>query len=397
MSSGSWIPIEWIDAFGVGVYLLFAIVHLDHWRRRREGRSHLWLALASLGALAVDLTGMLLRSSNGAEPRWVITVNVAGVAVTTACLVELVSSLTGRRTPSILRFGEAAAVALALAGGTVVWPRLAIGSFAICLILLLVSVVRAISAGLGGDAESRTVGAGLLALLSTLIADLLMELHVLPQVSGLPVLGFTTLFLAAARAINERSHREYAELVLLREELEQRVRERTAELEEANRQLAVSSRTDALTSLPNRRGFTEAAEQELVRAVRAGEPWTIAMADLDWFKQVNDRHGHAAGDIVLTEAAAVLRRSLRAQDLVARWGGEEFILLLPSTDSAGAVRAAETVRRAIGSHRFPHGVTMTISVGIAQHVPGDSLDTTIAVADRALYRAKIEGRDRVVS
>jgi diguanylate cyclase (GGDEF)-like protein len=123
------------------------------------------------------------------------------------------------------------------------------------------------------------------------------------------------------------------------------------------------------------------------------------MADLDHFKHVNDRFGHAGGDAVLRSVAAVLRSSIRSEDLVARWGGEEFILLLPETDRAGAWQAAEKVRLAVAAREIPVDATpvrVTASFGVAAHAPDRTLDSTIADADRALYRAKEEGRDRVL-
>jgi diguanylate cyclase len=217
----------------------------------------------------------------------------------------------------------------------------------------------------------------------------------------LPVIGFIVLFLGATTAIADRRQREYEELVRLRHDLEELVDERTAELSAANRQLEEMARSDWLTGLPNRRGFLAAVEAEERRSRRSGRPFSVALGDLDHFKRVNDEHGHATGDAVLQAVATAVRGALREQDLVARWGGEELIMLLPETGLAGAVAAAGAVREAVSAVQLAAAdkrlAPLTISVGVAEHRPDRSLEATIAAADRALYRAKAEGRDRVAA
>lgn len=173
-----------------------------------------------------------------------------------------------------------------------------------------------------------------------------------------------------------------------------------AELAEANRQLAEASRTDALTGLANRRAFLGVAEAEVQRMRRTQRPFSLVLADIDGFKRINDELGHAAGDAVLREVAARALAAVRKLDLAARWGGEEFVFLLPETPLDGAVRAAESVRSALAAARFVvDGVSLaiTMSFGVAEHASGRTIDATMAVADRALYRAKDTGRDRVVA
>ena len=124
------------------------------------------------------------------------------------------------------------------------------------------------------------------------------------------------------------------------------------------------------------------------------------MADADHFKRINDLHGHAAGDRALQLLGDLLRSSLRAQDLVARWGGEEFVLLLPETDTHGATLVAESIRRRVVERPLASGelvLPVTLSFGLAEHRPESNLEGTLAHADAALYRAKAEGRDRVVA
>ena len=154
----------------------------------------------------------------------------------------------------------------------------------------------------------------------------------------------------------------------------------------------MAAATDTLTAVLNRRGFFEAAGILMQRARGGVAPVSLLAFDLDRFKSINDRLGHAGGDAVLKLFAAVLRKSLRAEDVIGRLGGEEFVALLPGTLADGAV-AAERVRAAfaVAGAEFP----ATVSVGVACGSPAAALDALIARADAALYRAKMNGRDRV--
>ena len=156
---------------------------------------------------------------------------------------------------------------------------------------------------------------------------------------------------------------------------------------------------DGLTGLANRRQSEDSLTAEIARAQRLGTPFTLMLADLDDFKAVNDRNGHVVGDDVLRGFASVLRATVRDTDLAARWGGEEFLLLLPGTDAAGGVELADRVRTALAERTFlGRGgaiVTVTCSFGVAEHRAGEDGRELIASADRALYRAKREGKNRV--
>lgn len=157
--------------------------------------------------------------------------------------------------------------------------------------------------------------------------------------------------------------------------------------------------TDPLTGLPNRRFFDDYAALEFHRFVRFGEPVSFLMLDLDRFKAINDRHGHPAGDEVLRQVAEVFGSATRSADLFARFGGEEFVALLPGTDEAGALEAAEKLRAAVEGLKIKAGsrrIAVTISIGVAAMREDDSsLDAVIARADQALYRAKRDGRNCV--
>jgi diguanylate cyclase (GGDEF)-like protein len=153
--------------------------------------------------------------------------------------------------------------------------------------------------------------------------------------------------------------------------------------------------TDGLTGLANRRALNDAMAHALAMARRSHLPYAVLMADVDHFKRINDQQGHRAGDEALAAFAQRLRAALRAQDLPFRYGGEEFCVLLPDTDAAGAAVLAERLREAVAQ---PAGDTLpaiSASFGATVWQPGDTADALLSRADRALYRAKAMGRDRV--
>jgi two-component system cell cycle response regulator len=161
--------------------------------------------------------------------------------------------------------------------------------------------------------------------------------------------------------------------------------------------LAQAADTDPLTELLNRRGFGKQFELELERAERAGSAVSLIIGDLDHFKQVNDRFGHQVGDQVLVQVSEVLRRHARRIDCVARVGGEEFALLLPSTDSRGAFVSAERLRYRVREALAATQPGLTISFGVASYpTDGESVERLLRCADESLYAAKAFGRDRTV-
>lgn len=159
------------------------------------------------------------------------------------------------------------------------------------------------------------------------------------------------------------------------------------------------ARTDALTGLANRRAFDAGARREIERARRYGTPLALVIADLDHFKTINDRHGHHVGDLVLQEFARILGDSVRGVDLVGRWGGEEFAILMPGTDLDEARLAAERMRQSLAEHVADcegHECRVTASFGVAAFVSSaPTMDALLGRADAALYRAKDNGRNRV--
>lgn len=180
-------------------------------------------------------------------------------------------------------------------------------------------------------------------------------------------------------------------------ELEARVAERTAELDALNRHLAELAHQDGLTGLHNRRFADQMLATQLALNRRRGGALGVLLADVDHFKSVNDRHGHAVGDAVLQAVSASLRATVRESDVVARWGGEEFLVILPECDHAGLLQVAEALRRAVASLNVPVAGPCTISIGGAvAHDGAQTAAGLLHAADEALYAAKREGRNRVV-
>ncbi len=164
-------------------------------------------------------------------------------------------------------------------------------------------------------------------------------------------------------------------------------------------QLHRRASTDELTGAMTRRALRELAPASLAQAQRGGQEAAVLMIDIDHFKAINDRHGHASGDRVLRLVAAALQAQLRPEALLARYGGEEFVVVLPVTDLPGARRASERLRLAVEDMSWDDATTrdtqVTVSVGVALVGPAESLDAALQRADEALYRAKRDGRNQV--
>ncbi|AXK72197.1 GGDEF domain-containing protein [Lysobacter sp. TY2-98] len=177
-----------------------------------------------------------------------------------------------------------------------------------------------------------------------------------------------------------------------------RLRAQRAELAAALERISLLATSDDLTGLLNRRAMSELLERERQRSDRAGHAWCVAILDIDHFKRINDVHGHAAGDEALRVVARVCTKAMRSCDAVARWGGEEFVLLFRDVDPAHAVDAAERIRASVAASPVSFGAAtfgLTASIGVATHQRGDEIAQTLSRADRALYMAKVAGRDRV--
>lgn len=168
-------------------------------------------------------------------------------------------------------------------------------------------------------------------------------------------------------------------------------------LVKANTELQRLSSVDYLTNICNRRSFVDGLDQMINHADRYGNPLSILMIDLDFFKAVNDKYGHSFGDEVLKNLARLISGQIRSTDLFGRWGGEEFVVAMPNQDREKACTVAEKLRATIKEYAFPKGAHMTISLGVATFQRGLSREAFIDQADSALYQSKENGRDQVTA
>jgi diguanylate cyclase (GGDEF)-like protein len=196
-----------------------------------------------------------------------------------------------------------------------------------------------------------------------------------------------------------KGHHELAEKLDSTHHYLQLIESDSRQLNDELTRVRLLSLTDELTGLPNRRAFLRRIEDEVARVQRYGFPLSLALIDLDHFKQINDRHGHAGGDEVLQIYAKNILSIFRHHDLVARYGGEEFAVLLPNTDQEGSLRALTKVKNRAAETRWQTNGEMipvpSFSAGVSLYKPGETASAFIERADKALYRAKRLGRNRV--
>lgn len=183
--------------------------------------------------------------------------------------------------------------------------------------------------------------------------------------------------------------------LLMRARHEQELEKHEIQLEDTNLKLKNMAQTDKLTGVANRMKLDIVLEKELARARRYKKSLSIALFDIDFFKLVNDEHGHQVGDQVLIKVADQINSQLRDTDLCGRWGGEEFLVICPETDINGTHAMAQKIRETIDRTSFLGGIKLTISGGISEYASSDDSDSLLRRADRALYRAKNNGRNRV--
>ena len=197
--------------------------------------------------------------------------------------------------------------------------------------------------------------------------------------------------------MRDQMRETHVELIEARQHVEQaegRIQVLELELE----QVGSLVREDQLTNALNRRGMEEAMQRELARADRMAAPLTLALLDIDHFKKINDSYGHQAGDQALVHLSKVTKQLLRPSDSLGRWGGEEFLIMLPNTDLAEAERVMQRLQRELTKTFFLHDnqrILITFSAGITERQPGEERDAWISRADKAMYRAKAMGRNRV--
>ena len=234
------------------------------------------------------------------------------------------------------------------------------------------------------------------------------QLRSLERTRNVPILAIaeadnnTRLVRALEIGVNDYLVRPFDKNEMLARARTQIRKKRYTERLRDNVQLSIEMAiTDALTGLYNRRYMETHVGTLVDQAIARGKPLSVLILDIDYFKSINDTHGHDAGDDVLQEFAIRIRKSIRGIDLACRYGGEEFVVVMPETDMAVATMVAERLRRRIASEPFPiqkgaRMIEVTISIGIAALGPADNAAAVIKRADQALYRAKRDGRNRVV-
>lgn len=228
-------------------------------------------------------------------------------------------------------------------------------------------------------------------------------------------LAVTEMYLHGERrfvgTVLDISKRKQAEELLRKtnEELEQRVQQRTSELAEMNlelnseiaerklieKKLEQQARTDDLTGICNRRQFNRTLDMELERVRRYHSTLFLIMFDIDRFKQINDDYGHQQGDVILKELTQLISKEIRANDIFARWGGEEFVLIVFENDLAGARQVAEKLRATVERHPFTRVGNITCSFGVAECVADEEASGLMSRVDTLMYLAKEKGRNRV--
>jgi len=162
------------------------------------------------------------------------------------------------------------------------------------------------------------------------------------------------------------------------------------------KELVRQANSDPLTGIYNRSKLNLLLTHEVQEAYQGENTFSLLFIDLDHFKLINDHYGHQKGDQILVDLTTIIRNALRNSDIFGRWGGEEFLIILPSTDAASAFLIAEKLRHCIQDHDFVLEDSLTISIGISEYDPIKSIDEMIAAADEAMYQAKEHGRNKTV-
>jgi len=377
------------------LFIGFGLYHIYLYRRNRQLSSFLWFGLM---AINIGLYGLMLNQLKYAVDIPFLTlkkIEFGAIYLFPALAIQTIWLLLDEPIGRYLRayqlsFPIAALVVVLVPGHDInaetlrVWQAWSLPALLLTP-LLMVQKLR------DHHPEARTLFLGVLIFIAACVNDLLID-FVAVDTTRLVPFGFVAIMLAMSVSLANRFTASISHL-------EQVVAERTQELSTANQQLGEAARVDPLTGLYNRRGFREEAEVEVQRIFRGGKGFSIVLSDIDNFKSFNDQYGHACGDHVLSRAAAIMRGRIRDIDRLGRWGGEEFILLLPETESGGAALLAKKLRDTISDNVFDfedRRLSITLTFGVATFRKGETLEACIARADAALYEGKAAGRNKVM-
>lgn len=371
---------------------LMASVMFFVWRAQKTyPGTKFWVLSNAVGAAGFFMVGL-----RGIAPDFVtiIVANLLAVG-TTAFALEGNRRFLGLRSESMISIAVVTGYAITLVFYTYVQPdataRIITASIVMSLLGFLSYRAFAEQPGLMKNVVYRTVGYTFLLfsilmffrMIATMAFSKMSALYTPEWIQSVSFMGF--LIFATVWSLNY--------VVLNSERLNEELREKEAELLER-------ATTDFLTGLGNKRAFEEVATSEIKRGRRYNIPVSLVIIDLDHFKLVNDTHGHAVGDKVLTEVGQLLKRMTRQHDHIARLGGEEFGLLLTHTDLETGHAVAESFRRELQTMTIEHGkakIAITSSFGVAELSAEDTLESLMERADTNLYKAKDSGRNRVVS
>jgi diguanylate cyclase (GGDEF)-like protein len=208
------------------------------------------------------------------------------------------------------------------------------------------------------------------------------------------LLVIVTLFFGA---LNQEINNSNEKLEELNKNLENKIEEKTKSLIEANEKLNHLAAKDSLTNIFNRRMIDEYISQQTIKAKRYNNNLSLIMVDIDHFKEVNDKYGHQVGDEVIISLVDIISKNIRKSDIFGRWGGEEFIILLPETSLYQATIVAQNIREKVEEYIFYKVGKKTISLGVSEFNSDEDSSIFIKRADNALYKAKSDGRNRVVA
>ena len=374
---------------GFGVYSIYLFY------RNRQMNSYLWFGLL---AVNIGLYGLMLN-------QWKFAFDISFLALKKfefgliylfpALAIQSVWTLLDERISVPLRAYQLTFIASSILVLAIPGHAIHVQSLGLWQLWMLPTLIYApwliIRKLREGNAEARTLCIGALIFLCTCINDLMID-FAQADTSRLMPYGFVVVMIAMSISLANKFTSSLSRL-------EEEVAERTADLTAANERLAEAAKIDPLTGLYNRRGFAEEAATEIKRVFRSGRSFSVIIGDVDNFKAFNDQYGHACGDHVLHRVADLLNDRTRDVDRIARWGGEEFILLLPETEADGAGALADKLREAIADNLFEFEgkrLRITMTFGVAEHRKGESLEACIARADSALYHGKEHGRNKVM-
>jgi diguanylate cyclase (GGDEF)-like protein len=377
------------------LFIGFGIYNIYIFYRNRQMDSYLWFGLS---AVHIGLYGLMLN-------QWKYAFDLSFLALKKfefgliylfpALVIQAVWTLLDERIPKPLRAYQLTFVASSFLVLAIPGHAIHVQSLGLIQLWMLPTLIYApwliVRKLREGNAEARTLFIGALIFVATCINDLMID-FAQADTSRLMPYGFMVVMVAMSISLANKFTRSLSRL-------EEEVTERTADLTAANERLAEAAKIDPLTGLYNRRGFAEEAATEIKRVFRNGRAFSVIIGDVDNFKAFNDKYGHACGDHVLHRVSDLLKDRTRDVDRIARWGGEEFILLLPETEADGAGAVAGKLREAIADNLFEFEgkrLRITMTFGVAEHRKGESLETCIARADAALYHGKEHGRNQVM-